>query len=47
MMGLQACLNGGRTREDHPAVPQTPRELAADAIAVRDAGAFSVHVHPV
>jgi uncharacterized protein (DUF849 family) len=46
MTGLQACLNGGRTREDHPAVPQTPRELAADAIAVRDAGAFVVHVHP-
>jgi len=27
-------------------VPQTPAELAADAIAVRHAGAFAVHVHP-
>jgi uncharacterized protein (DUF849 family) len=27
-------------------VPQTPSELAADAIAVRRAGAFAVHVHP-
>ena len=27
-------------------MPQTPAELAADAIAVRHAGAFAVHVHP-
>jgi uncharacterized protein (DUF849 family) len=31
---------------EHPAVPRTPGELAADAIAVRRAGAFAVHVHP-
>lgn len=45
-MAIKACLNGGRTREEHPAVPQTPQEMAADAIAVRHAGAFAVHVHP-
>lgn len=45
-MAVQACLNGGRTRDEHPAVPLTPAELAADAIAVRRAGAFAVHVHP-
>jgi uncharacterized protein (DUF849 family) len=45
-MAIKACLNGGRTRAEHPAVPQTPSELAADAIAVRGAGAFAVHVHP-
>jgi uncharacterized protein (DUF849 family) len=45
-MAVKACLNGGRGREEHPAVPQTPPELAADAIAVRRAGAFAVHVHP-
>jgi uncharacterized protein (DUF849 family) len=39
-------LNGGRTREEHLAVPRSPAELAADAKAVRDAGAFAVHVHP-
>jgi uncharacterized protein (DUF849 family) len=39
-------LNGGRTREEHPAVPCSPAELAADAKAVRDAGAFAVHAHP-
>jgi uncharacterized protein (DUF849 family) len=45
-MAVKACLNGGRTRAEHPAVPMSPAELAADAIAVRDAGAFAVHVHP-
>src|SRR3989442_15222733 len=45
-MPVKACLNGGRTREEHPAVPQTAAELAADAAAARRAGAFAVHVHP-
>ena len=45
-MAVKACLNGGRTRSEHPAVPLTPAELAADAIAVRSAGAFAVHLHP-
>jgi uncharacterized protein (DUF849 family) len=43
---VKACLNGGRTREEHHAVPLSPAELAADAKAVREAGAFAVHVHP-
>jgi uncharacterized protein (DUF849 family) len=45
-MAVKACLNGARTRQEHPAVPQSPAELAADAGAVRRAGAFAVHVHP-
>lgn len=45
-MAVKACLNGARTRAEHEAVPQTPAELAADAVAVRRAGAFAVHVHP-
>jgi uncharacterized protein (DUF849 family) len=45
-MAVKACLNGGRTREEHEAVPQTPAELARDALAARSAGAFAVHVHP-
>jgi uncharacterized protein (DUF849 family) len=45
-MGIKACLNGARTRAEHPAVPVTAAELAADALAVRAAGAFAVHVHP-
>jgi uncharacterized protein (DUF849 family) len=45
-MAVMACLNGGRTRAEHPGVPLSPTELAADAVAVRAAGAFAVHVHP-
>ncbi|MGA2929349.1 MAG: 3-keto-5-aminohexanoate cleavage protein [Solirubrobacteraceae bacterium] len=45
-MAVKACLNGARVRAEHPAVPQAPAELAADAIAVRNAGAFAIHVHP-
>jgi uncharacterized protein (DUF849 family) len=45
-MAVKACLNGARTREEHPAVPLSPAELASDAVAVRAAGAFAVHVHP-
>jgi uncharacterized protein (DUF849 family) len=43
---MKACLNGQRQRADHPAVPVTPAELAADAQAVVQAGAEAVHVHP-
>ena len=45
-MSVKACLNGGRMRSEHPAVPLSAAELAADALAVRRAGAFAVHVHP-
>jgi uncharacterized protein (DUF849 family) len=45
-MAVKACLNGGRSRTEHPALPRTPAELADDARAVRAAGAFAVHVHP-
>ena len=45
-MRLQACLNGGRPRSFHPAVPLTPAALARDAVAVRRAGAECLHFHP-
>jgi uncharacterized protein (DUF849 family) len=45
-MLIKACLNGGTTREQHPAVPLTPAELAADARDVTQAGAGAIHVHP-
>ena len=44
-MWLQACLNGSRTSDDHPAVPMIPDELAEDARRVVAAGAASIHVH--
>jgi uncharacterized protein (DUF849 family) len=43
---VKVCLNGGRSRDDHPAVPLAPAELAASAAAAVDAGAEAVHVHP-
>jgi uncharacterized protein (DUF849 family) len=43
---LQACLNGARTRRDHPKVPLSPEELAQDAVEVIAAGARELHVHP-
>lgn len=45
-MAVKACLNGGRTRAEHSGVPLAPAELAADAVRVRAAGAFAVHIHP-
>jgi uncharacterized protein (DUF849 family) len=43
---LQACLNGGRTRDFHTAVPFTAMELAHDAAQSVAAGAQELHVHP-
>jgi uncharacterized protein (DUF849 family) len=43
---LQACLNGARTRQDHPKIPFSPEELALDAERVVAAGASELHVHP-
>ncbi len=45
-MLLQAALNGHRTRSEHEAVPISPAELQADAIACGDAGAHAFHLHP-
>ena len=45
-MLIKACLNGGRTRDEHPCLPQTPDELAAEAVAAVHAGAGAVHLHP-
>jgi uncharacterized protein (DUF849 family) len=43
---LKACLNGGVLRHEHPAVPVTPAEVAADAVRCESVGADAVHVHP-
>jgi uncharacterized protein (DUF849 family) len=42
-MLLQAALNGDR---DHPALPRTPAELAAEGRAAVSAGARVLHLHP-
>ncbi|MGC1212643.1 MAG: 3-keto-5-aminohexanoate cleavage protein [Micromonospora sp.] len=43
---LKACLNGGRRRDEHAAVPVSPAELAADAVRCAASGVAAVHVHP-
>ncbi len=43
---IQCCLNGARAPGEHPALPLTPEQLAADAAAAVAAGAGSLHVHP-
>lgn len=42
---MQVCLNGKRTKAEHPAVPVTPAELASEAAAAVAAGAEAVHLH--
>lgn len=43
---LQACLNGSRSADEHPAIPLTPTELALSARAAAGAGAAALHMHP-
>lgn len=45
-MILQACINGARTKLDHPRIPVTSDEIIADVLACVAAGAHEIHVHP-
>jgi uncharacterized protein (DUF849 family) len=43
---IMSAPNGARRkREDHPALPISPDELAEDAAALRDAGVSVLHLH--
>ncbi len=42
---IEVGLNEAVGREQHPGVPRTPREIAADILEVADAGAGVVHFH--
>jgi uncharacterized protein (DUF849 family) len=44
-MLIEAALNGGRTRTEHPAIPCTPEQLASAAKASVEAGAGAIHFH--
>ena len=45
-MVLAVAPNGARkTREDHPALPITPEEIARTAAACTEAGAAMIHLH--
>jgi uncharacterized protein (DUF849 family) len=43
---VKACINGARTPDQHPNLPVTPEQLAAEALATHGAGAKAVHMHP-
>ena len=43
---VKACINGARTPDQHPNLPVTPDQLAAEALAAHRAGAKAVHMHP-
>lgn len=45
-MWLKACVNGPRTRGEHPAVPQTPEQLTREAARLAPLGVQALHVHP-
>jgi uncharacterized protein (DUF849 family) len=45
-VGLQAALNGDRTKAEHAATPVSVEELARDAGACVAAGAHAIHLHP-
>jgi uncharacterized protein (DUF849 family) len=42
---IKACLNGRRSKDEHPSVPVVPAELAGEAAAAVRAGAEAVHLH--
>jgi len=44
-MLIKAAINGGRGRDEHPAIPLTVAEIAAAAAAAVEAGADVVHAH--
>ena len=43
---VKACINGVRTRDQHPNLPVTPAQLADAALGAHQAGARAVHMHP-
>jgi uncharacterized protein (DUF849 family) len=45
-VGLQAALNGDRTKAEHAATPVSVEELVRDAAACVAAGAHAIHLHP-
>jgi len=43
---VKACINGARTPDEHPNLPVSPEQFAAEALAAHLAGAKAVHMHP-
>lgn len=45
-MIVQACINGARPFDYHPALPLTVEAMARDSAACISAGAAEIHLHP-
>lgn len=45
-MIIQACLNGARSVEHHPALPLTTQAMVRDAVDCIAEGAGELHIHP-
>jgi len=45
-MIVQACINGARPFDYHPALPLTVEAMARDSAACVSAGAAEIHLHP-
>jgi uncharacterized protein (DUF849 family) len=43
---LKVCVNGPRTRHEHPAVPQTAEQLTRAAAQLAPLGIQALHVYP-
>ena len=43
---MQACLNGARSHDEHPAIAITAAACAIEAAAAVEAGAHDLHIHP-
>lgn len=44
-MLIKAAINGSRTPKEHPFIPVTPQQQAAESAAAVAAGAGAIHVH--
>ena len=44
---IEVAVNGVTRKDRNPAAPETPDEVAADALACLEAGASVVHTHPL
>ncbi|TCT29271.1 3-keto-5-aminohexanoate cleavage protein [Martelella mediterranea] len=45
-MIVQACINGARPSDFHPALPLTIRAMVRDSVQCVEAGASELHIHP-
>ncbi len=45
-MIIQACINGARPSDFHPALPLTITTMVRDSLKCVESGASELHIHP-